>query len=107
MVAEHSELDFVQDQAITLDVHEVLKQNRNSPISVELQVAIIYAVVNNMLADVPTEDISAFEDALFDYLIAAKDELLSSIRDTGAISEDREAELREAILNCKSKFLGK
>jgi len=33
---------------------EVLKQNRNSPIEVELQVAIIYAVVNNMLAEIPT-----------------------------------------------------
>ena len=86
---------------------EVLKQNRNSPIAVELQVAIIYAVVNNMLADVEAEDIGAFEDALFDYLVATKDELLASIRETGAISAESEAELKEAILNCKSKFLGK
>ena len=84
---------------------EVLKQDRNSPIAVELQVAIIYAVVNNLLADVPTEKIGEFEDALFDYLVATKDALLASIRETGAISDDANAELRDSIIYCKEKFL--
>ncbi|MBR2650922.1 MAG: F0F1 ATP synthase subunit alpha, partial [Clostridia bacterium] len=57
---------------------EVLKQNRNSPIAVELQVAIIYAVVNNMLASVPTERIHDFEDELFQYLVASRDVLLTA-----------------------------
>ena len=83
---------------------EVLKQNRNSPIAVELQVAIIYAVVNDLLKDVPVEDVSAFEHELFEYLIATKGELLASIRDTGALSAEAEAELKEAILTCVEKF---
>ena len=86
---------------------EVLKQDRNSPIAVELQVAIIYAVVNNLLADIPTEQIGAFEDALFDYLTATQDALLASIRDTGAISDESDAKLRESIIYCKGKFLNK
>ncbi|MBR2650401.1 MAG: F0F1 ATP synthase subunit alpha, partial [Clostridia bacterium] len=85
---------------------EVLKQNRNSPIAVELQVAIIYAVVNNMLASVPTERIHDFEDELFQYLVASRDGLLTAIRDTGVLSPESEAELRDSIETCLAKFLG-
>ena len=86
---------------------EVLKQDRNSPIDVELQVAIIYAVVNNLLKDIPVADIGRFEDELFEYLTATKDELLATIRQTGVLSPECEAELKEAIIYTKDKFLGK
>ena len=86
---------------------EVLKQGRNSPIEVELQVAIIYAVVNNLLKEIPIEEIKSFEDELFEYLVATKDELLSSIRETGVLSAEASAELDEAIKHCKEKFLNK
>ena len=84
---------------------EVLKQNRNSPIEVELQVAIIFAVVNNMLADVATDRIRDFEEELFNYLRATKDSLLASIRESGVISEEADTELRSAIEHCKKKFV--
>ncbi len=86
---------------------EVLKQDRNSPIDVELQIAIIYAVVNNLLKEVPVADISRYQDELFEYLTATKDELLKSIRETGVLSPEGEAELKEAIIYTKDKFLGK
>ena len=76
---------------------EVLKQDRNSPIAVELQVAIIYAVVNNMLKDVAVEDISRFEKELFEYLVATREDLLSAIRETGVLSDETVAGLNEAI----------
>ena len=84
---------------------EVLKQNRNSPIAVELQVAIIYAVVNNMLREIPTEDVHRFEEELFEYLIAVKADLLSTIRETGDLSAESASELKEAILCVKEKFI--
>ena len=84
---------------------EVLKQDRNSPIAVELQVAIIYAVVNNLLRDLALEDIKAFEAELFEYLVATKEDLLASIRETGNLSDEAAAELREAIETCKAKFV--
>ena len=84
---------------------EVLKQNRNSPIAVELQVAIIYAVVNNMLKEIPVSDIHRFEEELFDHLIAVKGDLLASIRDTGDLSSDATEELKAAIICVKEKFL--
>lgn len=77
---------------------EVLKQGRSSPIPVELQVAIIYAVVNNMLRDIPVDEIHRFEDELFEHLVAVKGELLQIIRTTGQLSPESESELREAIL---------
>ena len=83
---------------------EVLKQGRNSPIAVELQVAIIYAVVNNMLKEIAVEDISRFEGELFEYLTAVKGELLAAIRETGNLSDESEAELKAAILTVKEKF---
>ncbi|MBR2930298.1 MAG: F0F1 ATP synthase subunit alpha [Clostridia bacterium] len=83
---------------------EVLKQDRNSPIEVELQVAIIYAVVNNMLREIAVEDVKAFEAHLFEYLTASCPELLASIRDEGVLLPEREAELKEAIATVKNKF---
>jgi len=85
---------------------EVLKQNRNSPIAVELQVAIIYAVVNNLLGDIAVDDIKRFEEELFEYLLATKDELLSAIRESGTLSDENAVALKEAIEACKLKFLG-
>ena len=84
---------------------EVLKQDRNSPIAVELQVAIIFAVVNNMLRDVAVEDIRAFEGELFEHLVATKDELLASIRETGVLTDESTKELTDAINTVKEKFL--
>ena len=84
---------------------EVLKQDRNSPIATELQVAIIYAVVNNMLKEIRIEDIHRFEDELFEYLTAVKSELLDTIKKTGVLSEESEEELKAAILTVKEKFI--
>jgi F-type H+-transporting ATPase subunit alpha len=86
---------------------EVLKQDRNAPVAVELQVAIIYAVVNNFLKEIPVSDISRFEKELFEYLTATKDELLADIRNTGVMTAENEAVLKEAIIACRDKFLGK
>ena len=86
---------------------EVLKQNRNSPIAVELQVAIIYAVVNNMLKDIKVQDIHAFEEALFEHLTCTKEELLAEIRDTGVLSPEASEELAESIRAVKDKYFSK
>ncbi|MBE6635364.1 MAG: F0F1 ATP synthase subunit alpha [Ruminococcaceae bacterium] len=86
---------------------EVLKQNINSPIKVELQIAIIYAVVNNILHDVAVDRISDFEKALFEHLVATKDELLSAIRESGTLTPETETALREAIVDFKAQYLGK
>ncbi len=86
---------------------EILKQDRNSPMAVELQVAVIFAVVNNLLADIEVDDIKRFERELCEYLIATRPELLDEIRTSGTLTEQGAEELRSAIAVCKENFLGK
>ncbi|MCI5800625.1 MAG: F0F1 ATP synthase subunit alpha [Oscillospiraceae bacterium] len=84
---------------------EVLKQDRNTPITVEHQVAIIYAVIHNFLKDVEVEDIKEFQFGLFDYLDNTHPEIGESIRETKELSKEMTAKLEAAIDEYKSKFL--
>ena len=84
---------------------EVLKQDRNSPLRVEHQVIIIYAVVNNFLKRIAVEDVKEFERVLFDYVDSAHPDVSTAIAQTGALSEETEAELKDTIKECVDKFL--
>ena len=86
---------------------EILKQNRNAPIRTELQVCIIYAVVNDLLSDVPVERISEFEQALFEYLTVQQSAIPDEIRSTKVLTKENEVELRKAIEACKERFIKK
>ena len=86
---------------------EVLKQNRGEPVAVELQVAIIYAVVNNLLSDIEISDIHRFEGELFEQLSTVNSDIVDEIRATGVLSAELEGRLRSAIIAFKDKFLGK
>ena len=68
---------------------EVLKQPQNSPIPVEKQVIIIFAVVNKHLLDVPRELVGEFQDELFAYLDANHPNIAANIRDTKVIDNVR------------------
>ena len=84
---------------------EVLKQDRNSPVDVELQVAILYAVTNNYLEDIPVERIGAFESELFADLRDMHEPLLTEIRTSGVLSAESEEALKKAIVDFKARFL--
>ena len=79
---------------------EVLKQNQSSPIVVEKQVAIIYAVTNDMLTSVAPSDIKEYEAGLFRYLDtdAAGVDVMQTIRTTGKLEKETEEKL-VAVLN--------
>ena len=47
---------------------EVLKQGRNSPVSVGCQVAIVYAVINGYLDSVPVSNVHEYEASLYEKL---------------------------------------
>ncbi len=83
---------------------EVLKQNRSNPISVENQVAIIYAVTNGLLDDIKVEDISEFEQELYAHLDAHTD-VMAEVRVTGSMGDETTEKLREAITLVKTSFL--
>ena len=75
---------------------EVLKQNRNSPVSVGCQVAIIYAVTKGYLDSVPVKQVREFEQRLFEKLKNEKQELLS--RFDNGFFEDSDVESLVATL---------
>ena len=84
---------------------EVLKQGRNTPLDVEKQVVIIYAVVNNLLSDIKVEDIKRFEIDFLENLSAVHDDILKAISETGELSAETEEKLKAAIAEYKTKFL--
>ena len=84
---------------------EVLKQPQNSPIPVEKQVIIIYAVVSGALLDIPANQIGEFEKELFSFVDSVYSDIPESIRTTGKLEDDVKEKLTKAIEECKSKFL--
>ena len=86
-------------------VVEVLKQGRNQPIDVEKQVCILYAVINNYLADVPVEKVSLYEQGLYARLDAQHADILKVIRDTGKFENDTEEKLCVALKQYTKDFL--
>ena len=85
-------------------VVEVLKQDRNSPLTVEHQVIIIYAVVNNYLKDVPVKLIGEFQEELFDYIDNSCPDIISSIKETRDLTADNEKALKDALADFTAKF---
>ena len=84
---------------------EVLKQDRNAPVDVAHQVAILYAVIGGYLKDVPVAKIRAFETELYPWMDANYAELLENIRTTGKLSDEDEAALKTAIETRVAEFL--
>ena len=101
-----SDLDKDTKERLALGerVVEVLKQDRNSPIAVENQVIIIYAVTHNYLKDVPVEKIGEFQTELFDYIDNGRPEIIDSIRDTKDLTSDNEEALKSALEEFVKKF---
>ena len=83
----------------------VLKQDRNSPIPVEKQVCILYAVTKDCLKDVAVEDVKEYEKGLYEYMDAHGAEVLSAIRTTGKLEEDTEKALAAALDDYTRQFL--
>ena len=75
---------------------EVLKQKRNHPIPVGCQVAIVYAVINGYLDEVPVEKVSAYENALYEKLKSDYAHLLERIAQGFFEDEDVET-LKNAL----------
>ena len=83
----------------------VLKQDRNSPIPVEKQVCILYAVTRDYLKEVAVEDVKEYEKGLYEYMDAHGTEVLSAIRTTGKLEEETEKALAAALDDYTRQFL--
>jgi F-type H+/Na+-transporting ATPase subunit alpha len=75
---------------------ELFKQPQYSPIPVEVQVAIIWAVQNGYVDNVPVDRIKNFQTELTDFMTTRKGELLAKIAREKTISEELKVELKAA-----------
>ncbi len=76
---------------------EVLKQGQYEPISVENQVAILYALTNGYLDEISVEDITKWEEEFSKFINASHREVLDKIKETGVLDEDIEKGLKKAL----------
>lgn len=78
---------------------EVLKQDRNSPVPVEKQVAILYATVHDYLKEIEVPSISSYERELYQYLDdnAEAADVMEQIRTTGDLKGDTEEKLKSVL----------
>ena len=77
-------------------IMEVFKQPQYSPIGVETQVAVIWAVQNGYMDDVPVERVKEFQTKLTEFLSTRKPEVLDKIAREKALSPDLTAEVKAA-----------
>jgi len=82
-------------------LREMLKQQQNSPISVEEQVALIYAGINGFLDDVPVADVKEFVVKLRSYIRNSVPQFITSIQTENKLSPENEEVLKTAIAAVK------
>jgi len=102
-----SDLDKVTLQQLNRGARltELLKQPQFQPLTVEKQVAILFAGVNGLLDDVQVADLRAFEDGFFAYLEESAAAILTDIATKKALDDDIRKRLTDAITNYKTSFL--
>jgi F-type H+-transporting ATPase subunit alpha len=83
---------------------EVLKQPQYSPMRVEQQVMIIYAVSNGHLDDVPVNRVRDWERQFHEFMAARFAQVGDKLRAEKVLSKETEAELKKAIDAFKATF---
>jgi len=83
---------------------ELLKQPQYSPLAVQEQVAVIYAGVKGYLDNVNTSDVTRYEHALLGELRSKGADILATIRDEKALSEETEGKLAKFIEDFTKSF---
>jgi F-type H+-transporting ATPase subunit alpha len=94
-----SELDRASQQQLSRGarVVEILKQPQYQPQPVERQVVAIYAVTGGHLDVYPVEDAKRFVTSFNEYLETRHPDVLSTIRETGDLSDETETSLKRAL----------
>lgn len=83
---------------------ELLKQPQYRPMPAQEQVASIYAATNGYLDDVPVEKVRDFEDAFLSFMRDTKKDILDTIRDKKALTDELKASMNSAIEQFKQGY---
>ena len=101
-----SDLDKSTQQQLTRGQRmvEILKQDQYVPMSVENQVAIIWAGNSGHLDEIPLEEIKRFEGEFLAYLETNFASMLSAIAEKGELTDDIVSDLEKAVDEFKKAF---
>jgi F-type H+-transporting ATPase subunit alpha len=101
-----SELDQATQQALNRGEKMVatLNQPQYQPWPMEEQVVALYAGVNGHLDDIPTAEVSRFQDELREFIRSENADIYSTIRETGDLSDETAEKLNAAIERFKGMF---
>ena len=82
----------------------VLKQPQSSPLTVENQIIIIYAVINDYLKDIAVDRVPEFEKALFEEMATNHSEIIDDLKKNKVLSPDNEEKLKAVLKNFAANF---
>ncbi len=82
----------------------VLKQGQSAPLSVENQVIIIYAVINNYLKDIAVERVGEFETELFAHIASNHPDIVDSIKKEKVLTPENEECLKKVLADFAATF---
>ena len=101
-----SDLDKATQRQLTRGERmvEILKQGQYEPLSVEKQIAIIWAGNSGHLDEIPIEKIKDFEDGFLSYLETSESSILADIIDKSEITDEIKNDLEKAVNNFKKTF---
>jgi F-type H+-transporting ATPase subunit alpha len=84
---------------------EVLKQDKNAPMELADQIAIIYTATNGYLDDLPVEKVKPFEQGLLPFLRDRYGDVIHAINSTRQITPETEFKLKQGIEEFKTHFV--
>ena len=79
---------------------EVLKQGRNAPVRPGAQIAVVYAVINGYLNDIPVKEVKKYEEKLYELLESKYLEFLLRV-ESGSWDEKDIEDLKSALEEMK------
>ena len=85
-------------------LQEILKQPQYQPVSVEKQIALIFAATNGYLDAVPVEKAAEYEKRLNGYLDASRADLLALIAERKKLDDEIVSGLRAALDEFRGQF---
>ncbi len=84
---------------------ELLKQGQYAPLTVEKQLAIIFAGSQGLLDDLPVDQVRPFEEFLYPYLERKNAQLLPEIANKKELTDELRESLTKALTAAKSEFI--
>src|SRR5580658_1410582 len=82
---------------------ELLKQPQYKPMSVEMEVIVVYAGTKGYLDDIPVSRVQEFQTAFLAFIDATASDFRNDLASKGELTADLEGKLKQALNDFKSK----